>query len=210
MNIRLEKEEDFFEVEKLTREAFWNVYCPGCREHFVLHNFRKSPNFIKELDFVLEETKDGKTEIVAHVMFSRAMLIRADGKLINACTFGPISVKPELQKKGYGKHLLNYALDKARALNLGVCCMTGNIAFYKNCGFSVAKKLGINYAEAPDSDAPYFLAQELNNGYLLSELEGQTCTFKEPTEYFVKDEDVERFDAQFPPKQKLRLPGQLF
>lgn len=35
--IRLEKKEEHQKVENLVRESFWNVYCPGCLEHYVLH-----------------------------------------------------------------------------------------------------------------------------------------------------------------------------
>ena len=34
--IRLEKKEEQQKVEKLVRESFWNVYRPGCMEHYVL------------------------------------------------------------------------------------------------------------------------------------------------------------------------------
>ena len=59
LNIRLENETEYREVENLVRESFWNVYRPGCLEHFVLHELRKDPDFVSELDLVLE--KDGKT-----------------------------------------------------------------------------------------------------------------------------------------------------
>ena len=54
MNIRTETPADFREVENLTREAFWNVYAPGCVEHFVLHHYRNNPDFIAPLSLVLE------------------------------------------------------------------------------------------------------------------------------------------------------------
>ena len=41
--IRLEKSDDHREVENLTREAFWNVYRPGCTEHYILHMLRQAP-----------------------------------------------------------------------------------------------------------------------------------------------------------------------
>lgn len=52
--IRQEREEDEATVENLVREAFWNVYRPGCQEHYVLHRLRASPNFVRELAFVME------------------------------------------------------------------------------------------------------------------------------------------------------------
>ena len=110
MNIRLEKPQDWREVENLTREAFWNVYRPGCLEHYVLHCFRSDPDFIPELDFVMEE--DGR--IIGHVMFSKAEIVLDDGSRFPSWTFGPISIDPEYKRKGYGLQLLKYALAKAR------------------------------------------------------------------------------------------------
>lgn len=40
--IRLEKSSDHHIVNNLTREAFWNLYIPGCDEHYILHKLRKS------------------------------------------------------------------------------------------------------------------------------------------------------------------------
>ena len=52
--IRNETKEDYRKVENLTREAFWNVYRPGCMEHYVLRCYRNDPAFVSELDFVME------------------------------------------------------------------------------------------------------------------------------------------------------------
>ncbi|MBR6432247.1 MAG: N-acetyltransferase, partial [Muribaculaceae bacterium] len=163
MNIRLEKPEDYREVEHLTRESFWNVYRPGCTEHFVLHQYRNNPDFIPELDLVMEE--DGK--IIGHVMFSKAELVLDDGTHRPSWTFGPISIHPDYQRKGYGLKLLNHALERARELGIGFLCMEGNVKFYKHAGFDLASKLGIHYhAEPRDAEVPYFLAQELIPGWL--------------------------------------------
>ena len=114
MTIRLETPADYREVENLTREAFWNVYRPGCTEHYVLNRYRKSPDFIPELDFVMEE--DGR--IIGHVMFSKAELVLPDGTRKPSWTFGPISIHPDYKRKGYGLRLLNYALEKAREMDV--------------------------------------------------------------------------------------------
>ena len=127
MNIRLEQPADWREVENLTREAFWNVYCPGCKEHFVLNRYRSNPAFIPELDLVMEE--DGR--IIGHVMFSKAQIILTDGKAFPMWTFGPISIHPDYKRKGYGLKLLQYALEQARGMGIGLICMEGNIAFYR-------------------------------------------------------------------------------
>ena len=71
LQVRVESKEDYRVVEELTREAFFNVYLPGCKEHYVLHKFRDSNNFIKELSLVFE--LDGN--IIVHVMFANAWVI---------------------------------------------------------------------------------------------------------------------------------------
>ena len=106
MKIRLEKPEEYRAVENLTREAFWNVYRPGCTEHFVLNQYRRNPDFIPELDFVMEE--EGR--LIGHVMFSKAELVLNDGSKKPSWTFGPISIHPDYKRKGYGLQLLRYAL----------------------------------------------------------------------------------------------------
>ena len=55
---RLEREEEYREVENLVRESFWNVYRPGCLEHYLLNQLRNADDFVTELDIVME--LDGK------------------------------------------------------------------------------------------------------------------------------------------------------
>lgn len=205
MIIRLEQPEDFSQVEYLTREAFWNVYRPGCTEHYVLNQYRSNPDFIPELSLVMEE--EGR--IIGHVMFSRAEIVLDDGTRFPSWTFGPISIHPDHQRRGYGLKLLNHALEKARGMGIGLLCMEGKIGFYRNAGFDLASKLRIHYhAEPRESEVPYFLAQELIPGYW-GDREGTYCP---PKGYFVADENptaFEAYEAAFPPKVKLHLPGQL-
>ncbi|MBO4268219.1 MAG: GNAT family N-acetyltransferase [Bacteroidaceae bacterium] len=205
MNIRLERPEDYRVVEELTREAFWNVYKPGCVEHYVLNQYRNNPDFIPELDFVMEE--DG--QIIGHVMFSKAELVLNDGSRKPSWTFGPISIHPDYKRKGYGLKLLNYALDKARETGVGFLCMEGNIGFYSHAGFGLASKMGIRYHSEPkDAEVPYFLAQELIPGWLC----GIEATYCPPKGYFVADVDPDAFDtyeATFPRKEKAFREGQL-
>lgn len=205
MIIRTERPTDYREVENLTREAFWNVYRPGCLEHFVLHHYRRNPDFIPELSLVMEAYH----QIIGHVMYSRAQIIGEDGRILPAWTFGPISIHPLYQRQGYGLRLLRHSLTMARGMGVGVVCMEGNIDFYGHAGFVLASRLGIHYhAEPKESIVPYFLAKELIPGYL-NGIEG---TYHTPKGYYVADEQpqaFEAFDATFPPKEKLRLPGQL-
>ena len=208
MIISLEQAKDYCEVENLTREAFWNVYRPGCTEHYVLNQYRSTPDFIPELDYVMEED----VRIIGHIIFSHAELTLPDGTRKPSWTFGPISIHPDYKRKGYGLKLLQYALEKARGIGVGFLCMEGNIDFYKHAGFGLASRLGIHYHDMPhDEEVPFFLAQELIPGWLRSN--GITeATYCPPKGYFVADEYPEAFEAYeatFPPKEKLRLPGQL-
>ena len=201
--IRLEKKEDYREVENLVRESFWNVYRPGCSEHYVIHVLRDDPAFVRELDFVME--KDGR--LIGQNMFMKTVIEADDGRIVNVLTMGPIGITPELKRRGYGKALLDFSLEKAADLGYGAVLFEGNIGFYGKSGFDYASRFGIRYHDLPeDADSSFFLCKELVLGYL----DGITGVYQTPQGYYVKDEDVEEFDKDFPVKEKLRLPGQIF
>lgn len=205
ITFRNETPEDYRAVENLTREAFWNVYMPGCYEHFILHNFRNRDNFVQELDTIMEENGI----LVGHVMFVRAEIKLNNGGILPVMTFGPISIAPNFKRKGYGTILLRHAMEQAKEMGCGALAITGNIGFYGKSGFVVAKTRGVCYEADPD--AVYFLIKELIPGFLDKVKEAGGGIFKEPDGYFICDKkDVEAFDSQFPPKEKLRLPGQIF
>ena len=200
--IRKETPSDYREVENLIRESFWNVYRPGCLEHFVIHELRNAPAFVKELDFVME--LDGR--IIGQNMFMHAVIAADDGRQIPIMTMGPICNANEWKRQGYGKMLLDYSVEKARELGCGALCLEGNIRFYGKSGFSYASEKGIRYQGLPEgADASFFLCQELIPGYL----DGITGVYAPPQGYFVDEAACEEFDKQFPPKIKLKLPGQL-
>ena len=201
--IRLEKKEDHRAVENLVRESFWNVYRPGCSEHYVIHVLRDDPAFVKALDFVME--KDG--ELIGQNMFMRTVINADDGRVIPVLTMGPIGITPKLKRQGYGKKLLDYSLEKTAAMGFGAVLFEGNIGFYSKSGFDYARNFGIRYHDLPeDADDSFFLCKELIPGYL----DGVTGVYQTPQGYYVDDVDVEVFDKAFPPKEKLRLPGQIF
>ena len=201
--IRNETASDRAIVENLVRESFWNVYRPGCYEHFLLHIMRNSADFVPELNFVME--KDG--EIIGQNVFVRAEIQADDGRKIPIMTMGPLCIANKLKRQGFGKILLDYSLEKAAEMGAGALCFEGNIDFYGKSGFKLASEYKIRYFDASaDEESPFFLCKELTPGYL-NGITGKYCT---PEVYFVKDEDVEEFDKQFPPKQKQKLPGQIF
>lgn len=200
--IRNEQPQDYKQVENLTREAFWNVYRPGCVEHYVLHCLRSDRDFVPTLDFVME--LDGR--LIGQVVYVRSKIECTDGREVPIMTFGPISIAPEFKRKGYGKILLDYSMQKAKEEGAGALAITGNIDFYGKSGFVPAKTKGVRYADDPDAD--YFLIKELQDGFL----DGIDGTYRDPECYFVAEkapEEFEVYDATFPPKEKLSLPGQL-
>lgn len=233
-SIRVEEERDYSTVEDFVREAFWNVYRPGCTEHYVLHHLRSCPDFIPELAFVMEA--DGK--IIGQNVFVKAQITRDDG-FINEVktrqtaesraknevsldqtygtafpilTMSPICIANEYKRKGYGKILLDYSLEKAKALGYGAVCFEGNIDFYGKSGFDYASKFGIKYHGLPEGmAADFFLCKELKPGYL----DGITGVYATPAAYFVAEEnpeDFQKFERDFNlknPLEKLKLPGQL-
>ena len=207
-SIRVEEERDYSTVESLVRQAFWNVYRPGCTEHYVLHHLRNCPDFIPELAFVMEA--DGK--IIGQNVFVKARITKSNGTAFPILTMGPICIANEYKRKGYGKILLDYSLEKAKALGYGAVCFEGNIDFYGKSGFDVASKFGIKYHGLPEGmAADFFLCKELKSGYL----DGITGVYATPEPYFVAEEnpeDFEKFEREFNlknPLEKLKLPGQL-
>lgn len=201
--IRNETKEDYRNVENLTREAFWNVYRPGCTEHYVLHCYRNDPAFVPELDLVMELNG----ELIGQVIYVRSEIDCDDGRKVPIMTFGPIGIAPKYKRQGYGKRLLDYSMEKAKEMGVGALVITGNILFYGKSGFVPAKTKGVRYADDPEAD--YLLVKELIPGYL----DGVSGTYKDPEGYFVCEKnpkDFERFEATFPTREKKILPGQLF
>ena len=201
--IRPEREEEHREVENLIRDSFWNVFRPGCLEHYVIHVLRDDPAFVKELDFVME--KDGM--LIGQNIFMKTVINADDGRDVEALTMGPICIAPELKRKGFGKILLDYSLEKAAAAGFGAVLFEGNIGFYGKSGFDYSSKFGIRYHDLPEgADSSFFLCKELIDGYL----DGVTGIYRTPTGYYVDETDAEEFDRSFPQKEKLKLPGQIF
>ncbi len=198
--IRLETENDYFEVENLAREAFWNLSVPGCHEHYFVHILRKHEDFIPELDYVLE--LDGK--ILASIMYTKAMLKDENGNEKNILTMGPICVHPDYQRKGYGKVLLEYTFEKAAELGYDTIVNFGNPDNYVARGYKSCKKYNVCFEG--DVFPAALLVKELKEGVL----DGRKWFYHaSPAESLCDDTDaVEAFDALFPPKEKKWQPSQ--
>lgn len=202
MKIRLEQEKDYFETENVTREAFWNVYRPGCFEHLVLHNLRVNACFVPELDYVLEE--DGK--IIANIVYAKGNITLDSGDKTDILIFGPVGVLPGYQSKGYGAKIINFTLEKARQLEYPAVVITGNPKYYSRFGFESASKYGIYYGGMDRSEEASFFMVKFLDTHGRDTLKG---TYSDPACYFVDEKDVDEFDKTFSPKVKEIRPGQL-
>lgn len=198
--IRLETPDDYCEVENLIRDSFWNVYKPGCDEHYFAHMMRSHPAFIPELDFVLE--KDGR--IIGNIMYTKSHLLSSDGEKKEIVSFGPICVAPEYQRQGYSRILIEHSFAKARELGYDVNINFGNPANYVGRGFVSCKKKNVCLGDGIFPTA--LLVCELIPGVL----DGKSWQFL-PNDADACCEDtaaVETFDAAFPPKEKGWRPSQ--
>lgn len=200
ISIRPENESDFRDVENMTREAFWDLYKPGCDEHLILHNMRSSPDFVKELDFVACEGD----RIVGNIVYSKAKVINDDNRESEVLCMGPISVLPSYQKTGIGSLLMRHSIEKVRHLGYNGIIIFGDPEYYKKFGFINAKEYDIQTPSGENFDA--FMALELRSGSL-GEVSGKFFA----SDFFeVTEEELEIFEKEFPPKEKHVTDTQLF
>lgn len=202
MIIRLEEEKDYFETENLTREAFWNVYREGCFEHLIIHNLRKDKSFVKELDYCIEI--DNK--IIANIVYAKGKLKLENGNIREILIFGPVSVLPKYQKKGYGEKLINYTIEKAKELGFDAIVIMGNPNYYKKFGFESCSKYKIYYEGIDkNEEAPFFMIKILND----NNIENLKGIYSDPDCYKADEKELEEFDKKFPFKIKEKTEGQI-
>jgi len=198
ITIRQENEKDYRTVEEVTREAFWNLYVPGCVEHLVLHNLRKSVDFVPDLDFVAE--KEG--QIVGQIVYTRGIIKYKKGKEKEVLSFGPVSVLPHLQKQGIGRALITHTINLARDLGFPAIFIYGDPRYYSRFGFRCAEKYDIKTAD--DKYAVALQALELIPGVL----DGTPGRFIESAAFQVDMAKLAEFDAAFAFKEKTETESQ--
>ena len=199
ITIRNEEEKDRAEVEDVIRKAFWNLYIPGCNEHYLAHIMRSHPDFLPELDFVIE--LDGK--IIGSIMYTRNKLIEENGNEKNILTFGPVCILPEHQRRGYGKQLLEHSFERAAAAGYDVIVIFGSPNNYVSRGFKSCKKFNVCTEDGP------FPAAMLIKDLKPRTLENGKKYVYSPSPVFTFDEkEAERFDAGLEKMEKECRPGQ--
>lgn len=190
--LRLESQSDYERVENLTREAFWDVYQPGCIEHLIAHKLRKVPAFLPELDFVAVQDD----QIVGNIMYSKSKVVDSGDKEHEVLTFGPISVLPSFQKKGIGSALIEHTKQLAERLGYKAIVIFGSPAYYHRFGFQSAENFGIATSDGENFEA--FMAIELYKG----SLQGITGKFYEDSAFHADEKELEAFEKKFPYKEK--------
>ena len=196
--IRNEKESDYSIVEEITRKAFYNLYIPGCIEHYLVHIMRNHEDFIPELDFVAE--LDG--QVIGNIMYTKAKLVDESGFEKEILTFGPISVLPEYQRKGYGKRLMEHSFQEAARLGYDVIVIFGSPANYVGRGFQSCKKYNICLENHRYPAA--MMVKELKEHVL----DGRKWFYYDSPVMNIDEEEARRYDDSLEKMEKKHLPSQ--
>lgn len=196
--IRNETEKDYDTVENITREAFYNLYIPGCFEHYLVHTMRSHEDFIKELDFVAE--LDG--EVIGNIMYTKASLTDETGAGKEILTFGPIAVRPACQRRGYGKLLMSHSFEKALELGYDAVVIFGSPMNYVSSGFVSCKRYHV--CLEGDKYPAAMLVKELKPGAL----DGRKWYYHDSPVMTVNEEEAAAYDDTLEKLEKKRQPSQ--
>ncbi len=198
INIRNEEETDYKRVEEITRKAFWNLYIPGCNEHYLVHVMRSHKDFLPELDLVIEV--DNQT--IGNIMYTKAKLVDESGEEIEIITFGPVCIMPEYQRMGYGKMLIEYSFDKAIALGYDIIVIFGNPGNYVSRGFKSCKKYNICLENGTFPAA--MMVKELRP----EALDGRKWVYYDSPVMKIDEQEAELFDESLVKMEKKFQPSQ--
>lgn len=202
--IRNERETDYREVEIMIRDAFYNLYVPGCSEHYIAHAIRGHEDFVRELDLVIEA--DGK--IIGSIMYTKAKLTDESGREKTILTFGPLAVAKEYQRRGLGKSLMEFSFEKAVSLGYDAVVIFGNPANYVTAGFKSCEKFKISLEDGSYPSA--MLVKELIPGALreIGERSGKHWIYRQSPAFETDEKEAELFDEGFEKKEKKYRPSQ--
>ncbi len=192
MKIRLEEKADYSITENLVREAFWNLYRPGCDEHFIVYKMRGHSDFIPELAFVIED----KEQIVGCIYYTHSKVVDKDGNEHKTITFGPVAVLPKLQRQGIGRRLITHSIKKAQEMGFSAIVIGGYPYHYRTYGFVGTKRYGITM---PDGN--------FYKGIMALPLYEQALRGVSGSVYFsdvfdTEKTQVDEFDKLFAPKER--------
>lgn len=192
MIIRNEKPEDYRVVEEMIKKAFWNLAVPGCNEHYFAHQIRKSEDYIPELDFVMEENG----QIIGHILYVKAKLVATDGTEKKILSFGPFTIHPDYQRKGYGRKLLYHSLEVAKEMGYDTVAIYGNPENYACYGFKNCKRYNVCLDD--DVYPVALMVKELKE----NALSGKKWKYIESPAHQMDESSFEEFDSTFEQMEK--------
>lgn len=198
ITIRNEEERDYKVVEEITRKAFYNLYIPGCAEHYLVHTMRGHEDFIPELDFVIE--LDG--QVIGNIMYTKARLVDEAGTEKEILTFGPVSITPEYQRMGYGKMLIEHSFEQAVLLGYDVIVILGSPMNYVGHGFKSCKKLNICMEDGRYPAA--MMVKELAP----NRLDGRKWFYYDSPIMAISEEEARKYDDTLEKMEKKHQPSQ--
>ena len=199
-SIRLEEESDYRAVENITREAFWDLYRPGCVEHLLVHKIRTVSAFVQELDFVACL----QSRVVGNIMYSKARIMPDERASFEVLCLGPVTVLPEFQKIGIGSRLITESLKRAGQLGYKGVFLMGNPAYYSRFGFRDAKVFQVQTSEGKNFE--YFMGLELYK----DSLAGIHGRYFEDEVFKIDNAELEEFEKSFPVREKHKTDTQLW
>ena len=197
----METENDYFEVENMVRNSFWNVYRPGAFEHYIVHNLRDDESFLENLTYVMESND----EIIGYIGYSEGFIDYGDER-IGAVVLGPLAIHEDFQNHGLGSKLIDHTLNLAKDEDIPFVFVVGDEDYYRRFGFISASEYDL-YLEGTDmgEECPFFMIRLFDE----SELKDGIGIFHNPDVFDVNPEDVDEFDKKFEYKKKEVLEGQL-
>lgn len=197
--LRIETEADYRKTENVVREAFWNLYAPGCDEHYLTHVLRGHPDYIPDMAYVAVSGKD----VLGCIQFTVSRLESDEGRSIETVSFGPVCVLPEYQRMGIGSALIRKGIEEARTRGFPAITIYGDPSNYCRHGFRNGKDCGISDAEGR---FPYALLTLVLDQ---AKLKGSSWRCRQSEAFNLDREESRKFDAQFPQKEKRETPDQV-
>ncbi|MCX5780946.1 MAG: N-acetyltransferase [Firmicutes bacterium] len=198
IKIRNEEQIDYERVEEITRKAFWNLYIPGCFEHYLVHVMRSHKDFLPELDLVIEVDN----QIIGNIMYTKAKLVDESGEEKEILTFGPVCIMSEYQRMGYGKMLMEHSFEQAVALGYDVIVIFGNPNNYVSRGFKSCKKYNICLENGTYPAA--MMAKELK----AEALDGRKWVYYDSPVMKIDEQAAGHFDESLEKMEKKFQPSQ--
>lgn len=198
IEIRMETEEDWYDVERMTQLAFWNKHHLGCDEHYLVHKLRQHKDYIPELSRIA--VKNG--EVIGCIMYSKSWVIDGDAKH-QVLTFGPLCVDPRWQGSGVGGLLIKETMKLAAEQGYSGIIIFGEPDYYPLYGFKTCDHFNITTADGKNFDP--FMGIELFEDSL-KDIKGK---FHESDVFNnLPSEEVEEYNKKFPYLPKVKFPSQ--